>query len=103
MSFPTVNNNTNNNYAIASTSPNPYVSRKLNNMDQAKVMKKEREDWERLYHKMLKEIEAMINVQRTVKNMKRLVEEAGTTVVEMEGVILTTSINNWTINATDIT
>ena len=72
-------------------------------MDQAKVMKKEREDWERLYHKMLKEIEAMINVQRTVKNMKRLAEEAGTTVVEMEGVILTTSINNWTINTMDIT
>ena len=103
MSFPTVNNNTNNNYATAPTFPNPYVSRKLNNMDQAKVMKKEREDWERLYHKMLKEIEAMINVQRTVKNMKRLAEEAGTTVVEMEGVILTTSINNWTINTTDIT
>ena len=72
-------------------------------MDQAQVMKREREDWERLYHKMLKGIEAMIDVQRAVKNMKKLAEEAGTTVAEMEGVILTTSINNRTMNATDIT
>ena len=66
-------------------------------------MKREREDWKRLYHKMLKGIEAMIDVQRAVKNMKKLVKEAGTTVVEMEGVILTASVNNRTMNATDIT
>jgi len=35
----------NNNYATAPISPNPYISRKLNNMDQAQVMKREREDW----------------------------------------------------------
>jgi len=52
----------NNNYAIAPTSPNPYVSRKLNNIDQAQVMKKERKNWTRLYHKMLKGIETMIDV-----------------------------------------
>ena len=35
--------NTNNNtYTMASASPNPYISRKLNNMDQAQVMKRER-------------------------------------------------------------
>jgi len=28
-----------NNYAIAPTSPNPYVSRKLNNMEEAQAMK----------------------------------------------------------------
>ena len=100
MSFPTVNNNT---FTTAPTSSNPYISRKLNNMDQAQVMKKEREDWERLYHKTLKGVEAMIDVQRAVKDMKKLVEEAGTTVAEMEEVILTASINNWTMNATDIT
>ena len=72
-------------------------------MDQAQVMKREREDWERLYHKTLKGIEAMIDVQRAVKDMKKLAEEAGTTVAEMEGVILTTSINNRTMNAMDIT
>ena len=93
MSFSTVNNNT---FTTAPTSPNLYVSRKLNNMDQAQVMKREREDWERLYHKTLKGIEAM-------KDMKKLVEEAGTTIAEMEGVILAASINNRTMNVTDIT
>jgi len=99
MYFPTVNNNT---FTTAPTSPNLYISRKLNNMDQAQVMKREREDWERLYHKTLKGIEAMINVQRAVKDMKKLAEEAGTTVAEMEGVILIASINNQTMNAMDI-
>ena len=66
-------------------------------------MKREREDWERLYHKMLKGIEAMIDVQRAVKDMKKLAEEAGTTIVEIEGVILMASVNNRTMNVTDIT
>jgi len=86
--------NNNNNYTTASTFPNPYISRKLNNMDQAQVMKKEREDWMRLYHKTLKGIEAMINVQRMVKDMKKIVEETNTTMTEMEETILTVSINN---------
>ena len=63
-------------------------------MDQAQVMKREREDWERLYYKTLKGIEVMIDVQRAVKDMKKLAEEAGTTVAEMEGVILMISVNN---------
>ena len=58
-------------YTTALISLNPYISRKLNNIDQAQVMKKEREDWLRLYHKILKGIEAMINVQRMMKNMKK--------------------------------
>jgi len=94
--------NNNNNYAMAPTSPNPYISRKLNNMDQAQVMKKEREDWMRLYHKILKEIEAMIDVQRMLKNMKKIAEETSTTVMEMEETILTASINNQTMNTTNI-
>ena len=66
-------------------------------------MKREREDWERLYHKTLKGIEAMIDVQRAMKDMKKLAEEAGTTVAEMEGIILMASIDNRTTNATNIT
>ena len=100
--FSQVSNN-NNNYVIAPASPNPYILRKLNNMDQAQVMKKEREDWMRLYHKILKEIEAMIDVQRMLKDMKKIVEETSITVTEMEGTILTASINNQTMNATNIT
>ena len=66
-------------------------------------MKKEKEDWTRLYHKTLKGIEAMIDVQRMLKDMKKIVEEMSTTVTEMEGIILTASTNNWTMNTTNIT
>jgi len=41
-------------YIMAPASPDPYISRKLNNMDQAQVMKRKRENWMRLYHKTLK-------------------------------------------------
>jgi len=51
-----------NNYMIASTSPNPYITRKLNNMDEVKVFKEKQDDWTRLYYKMLKGLETMINV-----------------------------------------
>jgi len=90
-------------YATAPTSPNPYVSRKINNMDQALVMKREREDWMRLYHKMLKGLETMIDVQRMAKDIKKLAEEANTILTEVEGTILMASINNRTMNAMNLT
>jgi len=93
----------NNNYVTAPTSLNPYVSRKLNNIDQAQILKKEREDWMRAYHKTLKELEMMIDVQRMLKNIKKMAEEANMTVTEVEGLILTASINNRTTNAMNIT
>jgi len=71
-------------------------------MDQAQVMKKEREDWSRLYHKILKGIEMMIDVQRIVKDIKRMAEEANTTIMEIERTILMTSTNNRTTNAMNI-
>ena len=94
--------NNNNTYTIAPISLNPYVSRKLNNMDQAQVMKKEREDWERIYHKILKGLEMMIDVQRMIKDIKKLVEETNTTLTEVEGMVLNVSINNRTMNAMNI-
>ena len=66
-------------------------------------MKREREDWLRLYHKMLKGLEMMIDVQRLVKDIKKLAEEANTIMTEVEGSILAASINNRIINATNIT
>jgi len=99
MSFQIVNNNT---FTTASTSLNPYVSRKINNMDQAQVMKREREDWERTYHKTLKGLEAMIDMQRMIKDIKKLAEEVNTMLTEAEGIILNASINNRTMNATNI-
>jgi len=65
-------------------------------------MKKEREDWTRLYHKTLKRLETMIDIQRMVKDIKRLAEEANTTITEVEGSVLKVSINNRTTNATNI-
>ena len=87
-------NNNNNTFVMAPTSPNPSISRKLNNMDQAQVMKREREDWTREYHKTLKGIETMIDVQRMLKDMKKIAEKTNTTITEIEGTILTASINN---------
>ena len=71
-------------------------------MDQVQVMKKEREEWSRLYHKTLKGIEAIINVQGIVKDMKKIVEETNTTITEIERTILMASINNQTVNTTNI-
>ena len=71
-------------------------------MDQAQVMKREREDWTRLYYKILKGLETMIDVQRMVKDIKKMAEEANTTITEVEGYVLIASINNRTINAMNI-
>ena len=57
-------------------------------------MKREREDWTRLYHKTLKGLEIMINVQRMAKDIKRLAEETNTILTEIKGMVLITSINN---------
>ena len=90
-------------YATAPTSPNLYILRKLNNIDQAQVMKKEREDWTRLYHKTLKGIKVMIDVQRMLKDIKKIEEEMSMIITEMEGTILMASINNRTMNTMNIT
>ena len=87
---------------IAPTSPKPYITRKLNNMDKAKILKKECNNWTRLYHKTLKGLEAMINVQKQVWDIMKIAEETNTTITEMEGMILKASINNWTTNVTNI-
>jgi len=55
---------TNNNYMTTPTFPNLYITRKLNNMDEAQVFKKEWDNWTRLYHKTLKEIEVIIDIQK---------------------------------------
>ena len=86
--------NNNNTYTTAPAFSNPYISKKLNNINQAQVMKREREDWLRLYHKMLKRLETVIDIQRMVKDIKKLAEEANTTITEVEESVLMASINN---------
>ena len=66
-------------------------------------MKREREDSSRLYHKTLKGLETMIDVQRMVKDIKKLAEEANTMITEVEDSVLMASINNQVTNATNIT
>jgi len=100
MSSQITNNNT---YTMAHASLNLYISRKLNNIDQAQIMKRKREDWLRLYHKTLKRLETMIDVQRWVKDIKKLAEEVNTTITEVKGSVLMVSINNRVINTTNIT
>ena len=58
-----------NNYMTASISPNPYITKKLNNMDEAKEFKKEQDDWTRLYHKTMKRLETIIDVQEKIQDM----------------------------------
>ena len=87
---------------ISPTLPNPYITRKLNNIDKAKVFKEEQDNWTKLYYKTLKEIKVIIDVQRQVRDMMKIVGEANTTITEMENTILKTSINNQAINATNI-
>jgi len=52
---------------------------------------------------MLKGIEAMIDVQRMVKNLKKIAEETNTIIIKMEGTILVASINNQMVNTMNIT
>ena len=91
------------NYMTAPTSPNPYVSRKLNNMEEARIMKEERNDWMKLYHKMLKRLKVMIDVQKQVKDIIKIVAETNTTITEIEETILKANVNNWIINTMNIT
>jgi len=71
-------------------------------MDEARIFKKEQDDWTQLYHKMLKGLEAMIDMQKQVREMMKMAEEANTTITEMEDTILKASINNRMMNTMNI-
>ena len=55
-----------NTFITTPTSFNLYITRKLNNMDKARIFKKEHNNWTKLYYKTLKGLEAMIDVQKQV-------------------------------------
>jgi len=71
-------------------------------MDKARMMKDERNDWTKTYHKMLKELEAMIDVQKQIKDMMKITAETNMMITEIENSILKASINNQVINTTNI-
>ena len=93
----------NNTYTTAPTLPNPYISRRLNNMEKAQMMKKEWDNWTKTYHKTLKGLKAIIDVQRQVKDMIKIAVEANMTITKMKNAILKASTNNRVINTTNIT
>ena len=72
-------------------------------MDEAKMMEEKRNNWMKNYHKILKELEAMIDVQRQVKNIMKIVAETNMMIIKMEDIILKASINNQVINVMNIT
>ena len=67
------------------TSPNSYISRQLNNMNKVRIFKKKRDDWTRLYHKILKGLEVMIDVQKQVQEMMKIAGETNTTIKKNKG------------------
>ena len=51
-----------NNYTTIPTFFNLYVTRKLNNINEAKLFKKKYDDWSQLHYKTLKGMKVMIDV-----------------------------------------
>ena len=57
----------------------------------------------KMYYKTLKGLEAMIDVQKQVRDMMKIAAETNTMIIEMEDTILKASTNNQVINTTNIT
>ena len=66
-------------------------------------MKEERNDWTKMYHKILKGLEVMIDVQKQVKDIMKIAAETNMIITEIEDTILKASTNNQVINMTNIT
>ena len=75
-------------FTAALTSPNPYIFRRLNNIEEANLFKKECNNWTKIYYKLLQGIETMIDIQKQVQDIIKLVEETNTTIMEMKRTIL---------------
>ena len=52
-------------------------------MEEARIMKNKRNNWTRTYYKMLKGLEAMIDMQKQIKYMMKIVAETNITIIEM--------------------
>ena len=71
-------------------------------MEEARIIKEERNNWTKVYHKILKELEVMIDIQKQVKDMMKIAEEANIMMMEIEDSILKASSSNQVITTTNI-
>ena len=55
-----------------------------------------------MYHKTIKGLETIIDVQEKIQDIMKIAGETNTMIMEMEETILKTSINNRMTNATNI-
>ena len=80
-------------FITAPTSPNPYETQVLNNMNLVKVINNEKKDQTKKYNKIIQGIERMVNMQMQLQNIIKLAEEANTQITEIESTILQASDN----------
>ena len=80
-------------FRTAPTSPNPYTTYTLNNMNLVKTINEEKKNWTKKYHKVIQGIKRMVNVQMQLQNIMKLAEEANTQIVEIKSTILQPSDN----------
>ena len=77
------------------TFPNLCVSQTLNNIVLVKIINNKKKDWIKKYHKIIWEIEQIVNIQAQLQNIIRLAEEANIQITEIETTILQASDNYW--------
>ena len=71
-------------------------------MEEARIIKEERNNWTKVYHKILKGLEVIIDIQKQVKDMMKIAEEANIMMMEIEDSILKASSSNQVITTTNI-
>ena len=67
-----------------------------------KTVTKDKKDWVKKYHKIIQEIERMLEVYIQLQNIVKLEEEANTQVIEIKNTILQVSDNYRTQISEDI-
>jgi len=75
-------------FFTASTSSNPYISYTVNNMDFIITLSNERKDWMKKYHRIIRELETIANIQHQLQNIIQLAKVANTQLTEIKTIIL---------------
>ena len=63
-------------------------------MDLINTLTKERNDWMNKYHKIIQEIEIIVDIQLQLQNIIKLIEVVNTQMIEIETTILQASSNH---------